>query len=193
MIRQFTAAALFLSLLGVMTLWAATEGGVEVAGRQAADALKKNLMGALMKALSDGGVSAAIEVCSAQAMDLTKKSGEMDPAVISIERRTDRWRNPGNKADTTDREVMEAFRKDKELKELTRKESEEVTRYYQPLRTMSLCLQCHGDAEKYSQEVRQVLEKHYPQDRATGYTEGELRGVIQVRIKNTDENETNRK
>jgi hypothetical protein len=152
-------------------------------GQVAAAALKKNLMGALIQALQDGGVPAAIEVCSAKAMDLTKKSGEIDPAVISIERRTDRWRNPENQADQVDLEVMAAFMKDKELKELTRKESEEVTRYYQPLRMMSLCLQCHGDPVSFSKEVRQALEKHYPKDRAFGYKEGDLRGVIQVRIK----------
>lgn len=45
-----------------------------------------------------------------------------------------------------------------------------------PLTTMGLCLNCHG--EVLSDEVRSVLDDHYPEDRATGYATGEIRGVI---------------
>jgi hypothetical protein len=45
-----------------------------------------------------------------------------------------------------------------------------------------LCLQCHGTADTIAPEVRQAIETLYPNDLATGYTVGELRGLIRVTV-----------
>ena len=45
-----------------------------------------------------------------------------------------------------------------------------------PLAAAGLCINCHG--ESIGAEVRAVLDERYPEDRATGYREGDLRGVI---------------
>jgi len=179
MIKQL----LFVVLCAVVTVsvLAVTPANDSV-GAKAVQTLKKNLQGALLKALGKGDVAQAIEVCSTQAMALTAQSGKVDPAIVSIERRTDKWRNPANRADSLDMQALQAFRKDRQLVELRLNESTSIMRYYQPLYTHSMCLQCHGDPAGFSADVRAALKERYPDDRATGYTENELRGVIQVRI-----------
>jgi hypothetical protein len=175
-----------LGLLLMLSLHA--EPGVEDLGASAASELKKNLMGALKQELARGNIAGAIEVCATKALPLTAKSGEIDPSILTVHRRTDRWRNPANQADQLDAEAMQRFREDTTLQALTLSESEQVARYYQPLRIMPMCLACHGDPDTFAQEVTSALQISYADDRATGYEEGELRGVIQVRIqKGTDE------
>jgi hypothetical protein len=41
-----------------------------------------------------------------------------------------------------------------------------------------MCLSCHGDLNTISPEVKEVLKKEYPQDRATGYKINDLRGAV---------------
>jgi hypothetical protein len=160
----------------------ATSSLNESIGHQAALNLKKNLKRALTEALAEGDVAGAIEICSTKAMVLTAQSGELNPAIVSISRRTDRWRNPSNQPDEGDLAVMKVFREDEKLTESMQPESDEIVRYYQPLRIMPMCLQCHGKPEAFSPEVRRILKERYPEDRAAGYTVGELRGVIRVRL-----------
>jgi hypothetical protein len=42
------------------------------------------------------------------------------------------------------------------------------------------CTTCHGPRESLSVGTRAVLEARYPDDEATGYAEGALRGLIRV-------------
>lgn len=162
-------------------LWATTSSPQEVAAR-AATALKGNLMAALGKALAEGGVPEAVRVCSQSAMEITEQSGKVDPAVVAIDRRTDRWRNPANRPDAADTKALAVFRDDKDKQDWLVEESEEVIRYYQPLRTAAACLQCHGEPQTFSPELKSLLKETYPDDRATGFKEGDLRGVIRVRV-----------
>lgn len=46
------------------------------------------------------------------------------------------------------------------------------------LSTQSLCLNCHDQVDKLHCDVRKVLKELYPDDRATDYEVGQLRGAI---------------
>lgn len=52
-------------------------------------------------------------------------------------------------------------------------------RYLQAQAAGPLCLTCYGTER--SADVQSVLDQHYPQDMATGYTAGQIRGEISVR------------
>jgi hypothetical protein len=54
--------------------------------------------------------------------------------------------------------------------------------YVRPLVVDGRCLACHGDPAGFDPEVRAVLARRYPDDRATGYAPGDLRGAISVRV-----------
>ena len=52
--------------------------------------------------------------------------------------------------------------------------------YVEPIRTKGLCLQCHGNAIDSTVQVR--LNELYPDDQATGFEEGDLRGMFWVKL-----------
>jgi hypothetical protein len=49
-----------------------------------------------------------------------------------------------------------------------------------PIPAGGVCLACHGPAEVLPNEVKQALKTKYPNDQATGYTAGQLRGAFSV-------------
>jgi hypothetical protein len=51
-------------------------------------------------------------------------------------------------------------------------------RFMKAITTQPLCLTCHGEA--ISPEVAAKLSELYPDDRATGFREGDLRGAFVV-------------
>jgi hypothetical protein len=56
-------------------------------------------------------------------------------------------------------------------------------RYFRFMRAIGVqpaCLSCHGAPETIPTSVREQLDRHYPQDRATGYAAGELRGAFSI-------------
>ncbi len=54
--------------------------------------------------------------------------------------------------------------------------------YYKPIYTKRLCLKCHGDMQTLASGVYKQVKKHYPTDKATGYKEGDLRGMFVVEV-----------
>jgi hypothetical protein len=61
-------------------------------------------------------------------------------------------------------------------------EGRTVFRYYQPMSIQPLCLTCHGPVENIPEKLRSALAAYYPDDRATGYNNGDFRGVVRVTI-----------
>ena len=54
-------------------------------------------------------------------------------------------------------------------------------RYVKALAVKPICLGCHGNDEQISPAVKSILQQNYPNDKATGYTLGQIRGAISVR------------
>lgn len=139
------------------------------------------LSGRLAEAISKGGHVAAIEVCSVEASDLMGEVAKSHGA--SIRRVTDRPRNPKNVADSRDVEVMEMMRKMLELDEMPGPVKENgVVRL--PIRiAMPLCLTCHGNEEtEIAAATLVAIRFRYPDDMATRYQLGELRGLWRVEM-----------
>ena len=55
-------------------------------------------------------------------------------------------------------------------------------RHIAPIYLKPLCVTCHGSPAQIPTEVQAVLQERYPEDVATGFAIGELRGAISVRI-----------
>jgi len=124
---------------------------------------------------------AAIGICSMEAADLL--DGVAEARGASIRRVTDRPRNPANQADARDLEVMEMMRK--MLGEGSAPEPVVDGRVVRlPIRiALPLCLTCHGDPSgDITAETLAAIRERYPSDAATGYREGDLRGLWRVEI-----------
>jgi len=50
-----------------------------------------------------------------------------------------------------------------------------------PIIIGAACLKCHGNEEKISGEVKELIVKKYPDDKAVGYKNGDLRGAVSIK------------
>jgi hypothetical protein len=55
-------------------------------------------------------------------------------------------------------------------------------RYLKPVFVKKPCLACHGAPSDIPGKIRVFLKRYYPEDRATGFKEGDLYGAISVKI-----------
>jgi hypothetical protein len=154
-----------------------------------AEQLPKRLMAELGTALQAGGPAAGVEVCAGIAQPLTREAGEKHALVVR--RTSEKYRNPANAPDAFERawlqRAMGAIR-DGHLPEPTydvvaRPDGTAELRHLRPIIFPGgLCSQCHGGAAEMPPEVRAMLRERYPEDRATGFAPGDLRGAISVRV-----------
>jgi hypothetical protein len=56
---------------------------------------------------------------------------------------------------------------------------------YRLIGILPQCAACHGPKDAMSTELLAVLEKRYPKDEATGYANGQWRGLIRVTVAET--------
>ena len=143
------------------------------------------LSGRLMQAISEDGHPAAIQVCSVEADELLDGVADAHGAVIR--RVTDRPRNPENQASARDLEVMQLIRGMVGRGEAPEPVVEEHV-VWLPIRVaMPVCLTCHGDPESdIAPDTLAAIGEHYPRDLATGYAEGDLRGLWRVEFPSPD-------
>lgn len=90
-------------------------------------------------------------------------------------------RNPKNAATVEEAELIRKFEASKGLAKIwdaVTIDGKNYFRYSAPVYVNDACLACHGPKEK---RPRFIVEK-YPQDKAYGYSTGDLRGIISVLI-----------
>ncbi len=150
-------------------------------GVQAADAamrdLQQRLSARLQEELKKGGPAQALSVCRDEAQALTAETARAQG--IRVGRSSHRLRNPGNAAPLwAEKWVQAGDSKKAAMAEAVVVDLGDRVGVLRPLPTAAVCTQCHGAAERLSAEVKALLEAAYPQDRATGFEEGDLRGFI---------------
>ena len=137
----------------------------------------------LMNAMSVGGSVSAIEVCQVKA---PKISQIFSINGVKIKRVAERFRNLDNRATVRQLEIMADFKDTltapEYIGEWTRSDTAEVYHYYKPIYTQPICLNCHGGLQTLSPGVIDAVRKYYPNDKATGFKVGELRGMFVVEI-----------
>ncbi|WP_299064534.1 DUF3365 domain-containing protein [uncultured Polaribacter sp.] len=140
--------------------------------------LGKNLMGKIQKE----GTLAALKFCNIKAFPLTDSMSVVHKAVIK--RVSDKPRNSKNKANALENGYITIFKEDikanKESEPIVVSSAENVKVYY-PIKTNSMCLQCHGksNSDIKSNTLAQI-DKLYPKDLATGYSENQVRGIWSI-------------
>ena len=140
-------------------------------------ALKKELLASL----SEHGPVEAISVCR-----------DVAPAIAdsfsvegwSIRRVSALNRNLNNRATLEEKDILSRFASATDAPPYVglwhEDDSVKAYRYYKPIFVQQLCLKCHGNLQTMAPGVYQAVKKHYPDDRATGYQVGDLRGMFVV-------------
>jgi len=151
--------------------------------------LGKTLKGNLQKEMkSDMSGLGAMHFCSQKADDLTKEVNSKLPKGTTIRRTALRYRNEANKPDAIDRETMQKILNDMNASKTNLGkpfivDTNSSTRIYKALFVEKKCLKCHGAKKNISSDITKVIQSKYPNDLATGFKEGDLRGVIVVETK----------
>jgi hypothetical protein len=92
-----------------------------------------------------------------------------------------KYRNPKNKPDKFEEKALAEFEKDRNLSEYKGVDNindQKVLRYLIPLHIEEACLKCHSAKET----IPEIIQEDYPEDRATDYVFGDLRGAISVAV-----------
>ena len=154
-------------------------------GFQYASTTKKTLGKNLSDAIMAGGTENALSFCNIQAMPLTDSMSRVYNA--EIKRVSDKPRNPNNAANTEELEQIEYYKNlvaegktGKEIQPNVKIDGDQVHFYY-PILTNGMCLQCHGvKNEDVKPKTLAMLSKLYPEDKATGYQDNEVRGIFSI-------------
>lgn len=155
-------------------------------GDSIANAAQKAFVGALMKALNEKGTAGAVEFCNAHALPIADSLSKH--YNCTIQRISDRYRNPADKPDATDSTVIADYYAQKmagtALAARLQEQPEQVI-YYKPIMVgMPTCLQCHGDPKSdIEAPTMAAIRAKYPNDMAVGYKQGDLRGVWKITFK----------
>ena len=192
-------ALLVICLIVVSSLPASAQKGSKdiafekalIDARKVSNQLAEKVRGLLLQEIEKGGFSSAVRVCSETAQEITLQFNAQtghDVRRISL-----KYRNPKNVPDAYEQRKLEEFNILNQKKELSNEYSEIVEeqgkkylRYLRPLIVAPLCITCHGSKENIPQEVKAILAERYPDDRATGFLVGDVRGAISVKIPVTE-------
>lgn len=166
---------------------AAVPEPVLMAYRQTVKGFMTKLKGELQAAMKAGGPVNAIGVCHLTAPNIAEQVSS--EAELSISRLSLKNRNPDNAvaAESWQASVLTQFDAsaaegaDPATLEYAALEEIDGTPsyiYMKAIPTAELCLNCHGSQLK--PEVQAKISELYPEDKATGYQAGEIRGAFVI-------------
>lgn len=155
---------------------------LEDKAKQLAAQLGMQLKARLQSAIESGGPASAIAVCNVAAPEIAT---ELSRDGWTVGRTSLKLRNPANRPDAWEQAALLAFERQlasgtpvASLQNSTIESDAGETRYrfMKAIPVDGVCMACHGEA--ISEPVRAALAEKYPQDAATGYKPGELRGAF---------------
>lgn len=136
---------------------------------------KQDLKTALVQGLEQGPAQ-AIEACRTRAPQI---SASLSVDGVRLGRSSHRLRNPANTAPDWVAPVMESWVSDPDAREATTVDlSDGRQGYVEPIMVQPLCLTCHGDS--LTPDLAARIADLYPDDQATGFAEGDSRGIFWV-------------
>jgi len=179
----------FLLASAPLTAPAQDAGELLPGSRQAAGQLIQELGAQLRAELAKGGPDGAVSVCKTIAPELAGRIsrdkgwrvsrvslkvrnpllGSPDAWEQSVLSEFDRRVAAGEKAETL------------EFGEVVEEPAGRYYRYMKAIPVQPLCLTCHGSPDAVPASVQERLRTEYPQDRATGYSAGQVRGGVTVK------------
>jgi hypothetical protein len=150
--------------------------------REVAMAFGKALLGELTAAIDAQGPVAAIAVCNERAPALAAAAATSEFRVRRIGTRVrNRATNTPTEGERAILTRMESMEPDALRTAALEESPNGVPAVYVPILVASpMCLMCHGEKATLAADVRAKLESLYPDDEATDYAVGDLRGAFVV-------------
>lgn len=187
--RRSTLAALALCTVFGFSSSALAEGDAEqrmAEGRTVIKAFAGELQTELKGAMKSGGPVEAIVVCNEKAPAIAARHG--DAKDWDVGRTSLKYRNPDNAPDEWETSVLQTFEQRKadgedvktlDYGEFVELDGKKAFRYMKAIPTGEVCLNCHG-SDTVKPEVEARLAEFYPDDKARGYSIGDIRGAFTI-------------
>ena len=146
-------------------------------------AFGKTLKGELQTAMKEGGPMAAVQVCNQRAPEIAADLSEESGYTL---RRTSLKPRATEPTDW-ERKVMQDFEERKvsgtpvgeiAWHEVTEVDGEKQLRFMKAIGTEGVCLTCHG--QDVDPKLKAEIDRLYPDDQATGFAEGDIRGAVSI-------------
>jgi len=139
----------------------------------------------LMEQMKQGGPNQAVPFCNIQALPLTAIIALQED--VELKRVSKLYRNEANKPNAEALRVIsnyeEMLKKEEKLSPILLNQSSGKPHFYAPIIINKKCLSCHGDVGKQiSKATDSLIKTVYPNDLATGYKIGDLRGVWSIQF-----------
>ena len=156
--------------------------------RSVATAVPPKLLKVLTEAIAQDGPAGALGVCKEEAPKMARAASEA--SGWQIRRVSQRNRNPKAVPDAWELATLQDFDRRAaageppqtlERFEQVLVDGRPVQRYMRALPTQPMCLACHGAPEQLGPGVAERLRTLYPDDRAVGYSAGQVRGAITLK------------
>lgn len=141
------------------------------------------------------GPVAAMAVCHLKNMAAGGKAIPDMPQVKAVRRTSLRLRDSANAPDFADQLALDHIRRTLDrgdapasllVQRITREEKTVEWRLYRPLAVAPQCVACHGARADMSPELREEIDRRYPDDAASDYQAGEWRGILRVSLSDTE-------
>lgn len=137
----------------------------------------------LTSKMKSGGIAEAVNFCNMNALPITKEMSEKHH--VSIKRTSLKTRNTSNKPTDNEVAILEKYQKklDKgnRAKPIVKRYSDGSVHYYAPIFIEKKCLICHGVLDQeLSRVADSIIKSRYPNDLATGFKDGDLRGMWSI-------------
>lgn len=154
--------------------------------RQKSAQFGSRLIEALGEALASRGPTGGVEVCNIKAPEIARQiSGDR----FEVGRTALRVRNRNNAPDEWETSVLARFKRSLsrgadpaglEAWQVETTDRGRIGRYMKAIPTGPQCVLCHG--ENIATDLGETIQRLYPEDQATGFAPGELRGAFSVRV-----------
>lgn len=167
----------------------ATAPTADARAKAAATDFSAQLKSALMARLQAGGPAEAVDFCHAQAPRIAAQVAKAHGVHLGRLAVPGRNRNPTQDPTGWQLDAAKAFQQAvdaggnpaDQVRLLTTGLPDGVAaRFAKGIAVEPPCLACHG--RQIAPRVREVLARHYPGDRATGFDVGDLRGLLWVEV-----------
>lgn len=144
-------------------------------GAEITAAVGKTLVGTVQKHMAEGGVAQAIKFCQLNALPITDSLSKAHG--VQIKRTALKTRNKNNAPDSLEKIFLNQYIASGNF-ESQLVSTKTGTAYFEPIILKGFCQTCHGTAgAEMAFETDSIIKSIYPLDEATGFAEGDLRGM----------------
>ncbi len=159
-------------------------------GGHAIDRLAVTLITDVSNAVTRDGLVAALDQCHLK--DVPTKDGLVGgmPRITAAKMTSLKIRSPANAPDAAEKLALNRVRigllvdnpPSILLQRIELPDGKIEWRVYKPLANIPQCGVCHAKPDKQPPELREALQKRYPNDEASAYELGEWRGLVRVTV-----------